>query len=71
MTVVEHLMEIKENLAALNEKLVAYPELQKQVQDNTDDISAAKTSIRVLKWVAGGIVGIPAFVAGLMRLGLF
>lgn len=67
--ILQHLVDIKEDVASLKATLVDYPEVKQMVQKNTVEITKTRTQIKTVKWLAGLLlVTIPSTVAAWIRI---
>jgi len=67
--VIDHLIDIKTDIAVIKTQLSDLPNLKAEVKQNSHDILKAHTQVRTIKFVLGtAAISIPAAIASYLKL---
>ncbi len=67
--IIEHLMDIKSELAEIRIQLSDYPEVKEAVKQTSQEILRAKASVNTLRWLGGiFLISVPAAIAACIKI---
>ncbi len=65
----ELLVDVRDRVIRIETRLEAYPELQREVRENREEILKAKTSVKVVRWILGLMfLTAPGMTYAIMRI---
>lgn len=65
--ILEHLIEMKEDVASIKATLIDWPALKAEVIKHDREILKAKTSLKVLRWMIGVVVSVPSIAYAISK----